>query len=171
MRGCRQAGPFQEPVDWRACQLFEYPWIVTNPMDLGTIERRLCSGGYCSAEAVARDMRLTFTNALVFNPDVEDPIHQVKLVCGCVVCLLEPIGDLIGTPTVLCLLLAVPQAALRLSRTFEAHWATLKLEAEPEAASSAATGVLAKKKKPPMFNKVPQSRPRAVCIQRQLPSS
>jgi hypothetical protein len=51
------------------------------------------------------------------------------------------------------------QAALRLSRTFESHWGTLKLEPEPEAASAAAApGSLAKKKKPPvMFNKVRMS--------------
>lgn len=77
MRGCRQAGPFQEPFDWRDCGVLDYPWIVTNPMDLGTVERQLCTGRYCSAEAFARDMRLIFSNALVFNSDVEEPIHQV----------------------------------------------------------------------------------------------
>jgi hypothetical protein len=77
VRGCRQAGPFQEPFDWRECEVLDYPWIVTNPMDLGTVERELCTGRYCSTEAFARDMRLIFSNAMVFNSDVEDPIHQV----------------------------------------------------------------------------------------------
>ena len=71
-----------------------------------------------------------------------------------------PLSDAAGQrqsrPADICLAV---QAALRLSRSFESHWATLKLEPEPEAASAAAPpGALAKKKKPlAMFNKVPSS--------------
>ena len=140
-------------------------------MDLGTVERQLCTGRYCSAEAFARDTRLVFSNALLFNSDLEDPIHQVvrgearapvarKRMSSQSGPHAVPLSDAAGQrqsrPADICLAV---QAALRLSRSFESHWATLKLEPEPEAASAAAPpGALAKKKKPlAMFNKVPSS--------------
>jgi hypothetical protein len=36
-----ECGPFLEPVDWRGLGLTDYPTIVTTPMDLGTVRRKL----------------------------------------------------------------------------------------------------------------------------------
>lgn len=32
------SAPFKEPVDWQGLGLTDYPIIVQNPMDLGTIK-------------------------------------------------------------------------------------------------------------------------------------
>jgi hypothetical protein len=77
LRKCRFAGGFEEPVDWEGCQIPSYPWIITNPMDLGTVERKLITGEYGSAEAFAKDVRLTLQNAMAFNPEPDDEIHVV----------------------------------------------------------------------------------------------
>ena len=37
----QETAPFREPVDWRALELYDYPKIVTRPMDIGTIKRKL----------------------------------------------------------------------------------------------------------------------------------
>ena len=59
-------------MDWRELAIPEYPFIVTTPMDLNKVESRLVDGFYQSAAAFARDVRLTFENALTFNaPDDE----------------------------------------------------------------------------------------------------
>ena len=37
---CKEAGPFSEPVAWEEAGLLDYPIIITQPCDLGTI--RVC---------------------------------------------------------------------------------------------------------------------------------
>lgn len=32
---------FREPVDWKKYGLYNYPKLITNPMDLGTLKKRL----------------------------------------------------------------------------------------------------------------------------------
>jgi hypothetical protein len=58
---CRDARPFLEALDWMALGLLDYPFIVNMPMDLTTVETRLCDGFYRNAHAFARDVRLTFS--------------------------------------------------------------------------------------------------------------
>ncbi len=35
------AYPFLEPVDWKELELLDYPQIIKNPMDLGTVKEQL----------------------------------------------------------------------------------------------------------------------------------
>ena len=63
----RDALPFMEAVDWESRELFEYPFVVSMPMDLKTLEEKLCDGFYKSADEFARDARLVFANVLSFN--------------------------------------------------------------------------------------------------------
>ena len=56
----------------------EYPFIITQPMDLGTIESKLMCDMYVSVAQVERDLRLVFDNAMHFNAP-EDPVHQQAL--------------------------------------------------------------------------------------------
>lgn len=41
-----QAQWFLEPVDWKALKLHQYPKMIKNPMDLGTVEKKLADGKY-----------------------------------------------------------------------------------------------------------------------------
>lgn len=62
-----EAGPFLEPVDWKAFGLLDYPDVIKNPMDLGTIEKRLMGGEYSSPSKFAADIRLIWQNAQTYN--------------------------------------------------------------------------------------------------------
>jgi len=64
-----QAEAFNAPVDWKALGLKDYPKIVTNPMDLGTVRNKLELGRYSSLEAAADDVRQIWTNCLIFNDE------------------------------------------------------------------------------------------------------
>lgn len=61
------AEPFSAPVDWEELELPEYPKIIKNPMDLGTVLENLEEGKYADVEAFGADVRLTFNNAKTFN--------------------------------------------------------------------------------------------------------
>ncbi|KAJ1267657.1 hypothetical protein BS78_07G074300 [Paspalum vaginatum] len=64
---------FNSPVDVEGLKLHDYRAIIRSPMDLGTVKRNLAAGRYPSHEAFADDVRLTFNNALRYNP----PDHHV----------------------------------------------------------------------------------------------
>jgi hypothetical protein len=65
-----ESDPFLEPVDWRLYQLHDYPDIIKNPMDLGTVEGRLMDGKYKDINTFASDVRLVFENCMTYNrPD------------------------------------------------------------------------------------------------------
>mmetsp|Transcript_16564 Transcript_16564/g.36113 ORF Transcript_16564/g.36113 Transcript_16564/m.36113 type:complete len:270 (+) Transcript_16564:254-1063(+) len=64
--------PFREPVDWRELELFDYPQIITNMMDLGTVKRRLERGNYSTTHQVAEDIRLVWRNCMTYNADGSD---------------------------------------------------------------------------------------------------
>ena len=68
-------GTFNVPVDAKALGLVDYHRIVTRPMDLGTVKRRLHAVAYRSRKQVVDDIRLVFTNSLRYNPPYH-PIHQ-----------------------------------------------------------------------------------------------
>jgi len=58
---------FREPVDWEAYELFDYPEIIKEPMDLGTIEDKLNQGKYQNPDSFAYDVRLVWKNAMQYN--------------------------------------------------------------------------------------------------------
>ncbi|KAK1268742.1 hypothetical protein QJS04_geneDACA006463 [Acorus gramineus] len=64
----RTAWIFKEPVDTVKLGLHDYRDIVKQPMDLGTVRARLYSGQYSGPLDFASDVRLTFDNALTYNP-------------------------------------------------------------------------------------------------------
>ncbi|CAO3608282.1 unnamed protein product [Cunninghamella blakesleeana] len=62
--------PFLEPVDPIALNIPHYATIVPNPMDLGTMTKKLRSGVYKSLKEFESDFRLIVTNCILFNgPD------------------------------------------------------------------------------------------------------
>ncbi len=65
-----ESEPFLEAVDWQLYGLMDYPDIIKNPMDLGTVETKLNEGKYKDANAFGSDFRLVFDNCMTYNrPD------------------------------------------------------------------------------------------------------
>ncbi|KAG6334920.1 hypothetical protein ID866_4162 [Astraeus odoratus] len=87
LKKLKDASPFLHPVDPVALNIPHYPSIIKNPMDLGTIERKLMSSNptkpdpnpnnprYFSADEFVADVRLVFTNCITFN----GPDHAVAI--------------------------------------------------------------------------------------------
>ena len=71
----KHAEAFLDPVDWEGLDLPDYPTIVTRPMDLGTVQRRLDEGGYSLVLDVVADVDLVWTNAMLYNPE-DNWVHQ-----------------------------------------------------------------------------------------------
>lgn len=61
--------PFLEPVDPVSMNLPTYFDYVKEPMDLGTIAKKLNDWQYQTMEDFERDVRLVFKNCYTFNPD------------------------------------------------------------------------------------------------------
>lgn len=73
------AAPFAEPVDWRGLELWNYPKIIKKMMDLGTVKRKLERGSYKTHEECAEDIRLVWSNCMLFNEEDSDFWHLAKL--------------------------------------------------------------------------------------------
>lgn len=67
--------PFSRPVDIVKLNIPDYPTIITHPMNLGTIRDLLRTRYYKSILHFAEAVRLTFRNALRYNP-VGHSIHE-----------------------------------------------------------------------------------------------
>ncbi|KAM1739690.1 hypothetical protein ACFX11_015368 [Malus domestica] len=59
---------FENPVDVVKLNIPDYFTVIKHPMDLGTVKSKLNSGVYSSPLEFAADVRLTFSNALTYNP-------------------------------------------------------------------------------------------------------
>lgn len=66
---------FNKPVDVVEHKVPDYFNIIKHPMDLGTVKSKLLSNQYSSPMEFAADVRLTFKNAMTFNP----PKHDVHI--------------------------------------------------------------------------------------------
>lgn len=58
---------FREPVDPVKMNIPSYPSIITRPMDLSTIEKKLKGGQYATVDALVDDFNLMVQNAVTFN--------------------------------------------------------------------------------------------------------
>lgn len=71
---------YREPVDPIKMNIPHYPSIITHPMDLSTIEKKLKNNEYTSVQALVDDFNLMVNNALTFNgPDHLVTIEGQKL--------------------------------------------------------------------------------------------
>lgn len=68
------AWPFHVPVDAIKLSLPDYHKIIKQPMDLGTIKKRLEHKWYYSAEECIKDFNTIFTNCYVYNKPGEDVV-------------------------------------------------------------------------------------------------
>lgn len=63
---------FNSPVDPVHLNLPDYFDVIKNPMDLGTVKKKLSSSVYTSPLDFVADVRLAFTNAMTYNPAAND---------------------------------------------------------------------------------------------------
>ncbi|KAL8141298.1 hypothetical protein V2J09_007319 [Rumex salicifolius] len=63
---------FNTPVDVKTLGLHDYYDVIKYPMDLGTVKTRLSKNWYKSPLGFAEDVRLTFHNAMTYNPEGQD---------------------------------------------------------------------------------------------------
>jgi len=62
-------GPFLFPVDVEGLGLWDYYDIVPEPMDLGTVEKKLKNGDYASVYEFGTDIRKVWSNAMAYNTE------------------------------------------------------------------------------------------------------
>uniref|UniRef100_A0A3B4ZVB2 Bromodomain-containing protein 3-like n=1 Tax=Stegastes partitus TaxID=144197 RepID=A0A3B4ZVB2_9TELE len=66
------AWPFYQPVDAVSLGLADYHKIITSPMDMGTIKKRLENNYYSSASECMQDFNTMFTNCYIYNKPTDD---------------------------------------------------------------------------------------------------
>ncbi|KAL3522470.1 hypothetical protein ACH5RR_015304 [Cinchona calisaya] len=74
---------FKTPVDPVAWNIPDYFSIISDPMDLGTVKSKLASNRYFTAEEFAFDVKLTFSNAMLYNPPDHD-VHAMAKQLQCI---------------------------------------------------------------------------------------
>ncbi|KAK1896788.1 Bromodomain testis-specific protein [Dissostichus eleginoides] len=70
--------PFRQPVDAVALALPDYYTIITKPMDLTTIEKRLQNKYYCGALDCVQDFNTMFTNCYMYNRPGDDIVFMAQ---------------------------------------------------------------------------------------------
>ena len=70
--------PFQTPVDALKLNIPDYHKIIKNPMDFGTIKKRLENNYYWSAKECIKDFNTVFTNCYVYNKAGEDIVVMAQ---------------------------------------------------------------------------------------------
>lgn len=58
---------FHEPVNPERYGILDYFQIIKNPMDFGTIKKRISTNAYKNINEFVSDMRLVFENCILYN--------------------------------------------------------------------------------------------------------
>ncbi|XP_023674448.2 bromodomain-containing protein 3-like isoform X2 [Paramormyrops kingsleyae] len=72
------AWPFYQPVDAIKLCLPDYHKIIKNPMDMGTIKKRLENNYYWSASECMQDFNTMFTNCYIYNKQTDDIVLMAQ---------------------------------------------------------------------------------------------
>ncbi|XP_038880278.1 transcription factor GTE10 isoform X3 [Benincasa hispida] len=67
---------FNTPVDVVKLNIPDYFTVIKHPMDLGTVKSKITAGEYTHPLDFAADVRLTFSNAMTYNPPGND-VHTM----------------------------------------------------------------------------------------------
>ncbi|KAM9832383.1 bromodomain testis-specific protein [Neosynchiropus ocellatus] len=70
--------PFRQPVDAVQLCLPDYYTIIHNPMDLGTIQKRLQNRFYWSSQECIQDFNTMFTNCYMYNRPGDDIVFMAQ---------------------------------------------------------------------------------------------
>lgn len=90
------AGPFLYPVDYEAEELFDYPEIITHPMDLSTVQAKLKDSSYSNFHDFVSDMRLIFDNCRLYNAEGCNLYKHAEILDSLFRDLVSPIEDTLG---------------------------------------------------------------------------
>ena len=63
----KEIADFQQPVDYIALQIPEYPTIIKNPMDIGTVKQKIQDNQYTNLNGILEDIQLIWDNCKTFN--------------------------------------------------------------------------------------------------------
>ncbi|XP_041957296.1 bromodomain-containing protein 3b isoform X7 [Alosa sapidissima] len=72
------AWPFYTPVDAIKLNLPDYHKVIRNPMDMGTIKKRLESNYYWTAGECMQDFNTMFTNCYIYNKPTDDIVLMAQ---------------------------------------------------------------------------------------------
>uniref|UniRef100_A0A8C6T5X2 Bromodomain-containing protein 2 n=1 Tax=Neogobius melanostomus TaxID=47308 RepID=A0A8C6T5X2_9GOBI len=72
------AWPFREPVDACRLNLPDYHTIIKQPMDMGTIKKRLENHYYHEASECIQDFSTMFTNCYIYNKPTDDIVLMAQ---------------------------------------------------------------------------------------------
>ncbi|KAM4576143.1 bromodomain-containing protein 3b isoform 2-T4 [Odontesthes bonariensis] len=72
------AWPFYQPVDAIKLCLLDYHKVIKNPMDMGTIKKRLENNYYWSASEAMQDFNTMFTNCYIYNKPTDDIVLMAQ---------------------------------------------------------------------------------------------
>ncbi|XP_078082260.1 bromodomain-containing protein 3b isoform X6 [Mustelus asterias] len=72
------AWPFHVPVDAKKLNLPDYHKIIKQPMDMGTIKKRLENNYYWSASECMQDFNTMFTNCYIYNKPGDDIVLMAQ---------------------------------------------------------------------------------------------
>lgn len=72
----RNAIHFLQPVDPVALRIPDYPKIVREPMDLGTIRKKLAAREYRTPAQMLADINKVWSNSFLYNP-VSSQMHAI----------------------------------------------------------------------------------------------
>ncbi|XP_050209338.1 transcription factor GTE7-like [Mercurialis annua] len=87
---------FNSPVDVQGLNLHDYFDIIKHPMDLGTVKKKMAENAYDSPVDFAADVRLTFSNAMKYNPKGHDVYTYAEQLLLRFEELFRPIRDRLG---------------------------------------------------------------------------
>uniref|UniRef100_A0A2K5PZG1 Bromodomain-containing protein 2 n=1 Tax=Cebus imitator TaxID=2715852 RepID=A0A2K5PZG1_CEBIM len=73
------AWPFRQPVDAVKLGLPDYHKIIKQPMDMGTIKRRLENNYYWTASECIQDFNSMFTNCYIYNKPTDDIVLMAQM--------------------------------------------------------------------------------------------
>ncbi|XP_056092542.1 bromodomain-containing protein 3b isoform X6 [Rhinichthys klamathensis goyatoka] len=72
------AWPFYTPVDAIKLNLPDYNKVIKNPMDMGTIKKRLENNYYWTAGECMQDFNTMFTNCYIYNKPTDDIVLMAQ---------------------------------------------------------------------------------------------
>ncbi|KAF3835704.1 hypothetical protein F7725_028262 [Dissostichus mawsoni] len=72
------AWPFYTPVDAVSLGLHDYHDIIKQPMDLGTIRKKMDEREYENTKEFAADVRLMFSNCYKYNPPSHEVVYMAR---------------------------------------------------------------------------------------------